>query len=89
MVVFGKGCCIREKVAVVGQKRFYSGKSVFFSGKSGCNPARWLYSGKSGSIQAIVFVFWQTGCIWAKVVVVVQKRLYSSKSGYIRAIRLF
>ena len=38
----------------------------------------WLNSGK-------VVVFWQSGCIRAKVVIFGQKWLYSGKSGCIRA----
>ena len=49
--------CTRAKVVVFGQKWLYSCKS-------GCNRARWLYSGKSG-------------CICAKVVEVGKKWLYS------------
>ena len=49
-----KGCCIRAKVAVVGQEWLFSGKRVFFGQK-------WFYSGKSGSIRAKVVVFGQKG----------------------------
>ena len=31
---------------------------------------KWLYSGKSGCNRAKIVVFSQSGCIWAKVVVI-------------------
>ena len=37
MVEFGQSGSIRAKIAVIGQKWLYSGKSGFFSGKSGSN----------------------------------------------------
>ena len=48
-----------------GQKRLYSGKS-------GCLPANWLYSGK-------VVLFHQGACKWEKVVVFGQEWLYSGR----------
>ena len=65
-------------------KRLYSSKSCCIRVKvdvfvqSGCNLAKWLYSVK-------VVVFGQSGCFRAKVVEFGQKRLYSGKSGYVRA----
>ena len=53
---FGKSACIRAKVVVFVQNWLYLGKS-------GCNPAKWLYSGK-------VVVFGESGCIRANVVVI-------------------
>ena len=62
-----------------------------YSGKTGCNRAKWLYSCR-GCIRAKVVVFglkWlfldkvvvfeQSGCIWAKVVVFGQKWMSSCK----------
>ena len=47
-----KGCFIRAKVTLIGQKFLYSGKVVVFgkkllySGKCGCIRANWLFFGK-------------------------------------------
>ena len=49
-----------------------------YSGKSGCIRGKRLYSDK-------VIVFLQSGCARAKVIVFVQKWLYSGKSGCMRA----
>ena len=45
------------------------GQKWLYSGRSGCIPAIWFYSGK-------VVVFGQNGCIWARVVVIGQQLLY-------------
>ena len=77
MDVLGQSSCIRVNVVVFGQKRLYSGKS-------GCNRAKWFFRAKvvvvrpSGYIRTKVVVFLQSGCIGTKW-------LYSGKSGYIRA----
>ena len=84
VVVFGikwlfsdkSGCIWARKLrsgtlVVLGQKWTYSGKSVVFELKC-LYSANWLYFCK-------VVVFGQSGCIWAKVVVLVQKLLYSGK----------
>ena len=47
------------------------GQSGCILSKSGCIRAKWLYSGKSGSI-------WATYLVRAKVVVFEQNLLYSS-----------
>ena len=66
---------IQAKVVVFGQKKLYSGKVVvigqklFYTGKIGYIRAKWLYSGKIGCIRGKVDVFFQSACIWAKVVV--------------------
>ena len=49
-----------------------------YSGKSGCIQAKWFLSGKN-------VLFGQSGRNRAKLVVVGQRWLYSSKSGCIRA----
>ena len=55
VVVFGKGCCIREKGVVFGQKWFYSGKSS-------CNRANWLYSVRNCCFLEKAVVFRQGDC---------------------------
>ena len=85
MVVFrekwlnlGKSGCIRTKVVVFGQMRFYSVKIGCTKGQNIC-------------IKGKVVVIGQTACIRAKVVVFCQKWLYSQKvvvfgqSGCVRA----
>ena len=58
-----------------GQKLFYWGISYCTRAKvevylqSGCNRARWLYSGKSAFIRGKVVLFGQNGVIPAKMVV--------------------
>ena len=59
MVVFGKGCCIREKGVVFGQK-------WLFSGNSGCNRANWLYSVRNCCFLEKAVVFGQGDCIGKK-----------------------
>ena len=44
MVVFGKSCCIRAKVVVVGQKWLYSGKSGSILAKVVVFWQKWIYS---------------------------------------------
>ena len=62
----GKSSYIDAKVDVLGQKCCIRPKVVVFR-KNGCIRAKMLvirqkllYSGKSGSILAIVFVFWHS-----------------------------
>ena len=76
MVVFGQGCCIR-------QKWLFSGNVVVFGQKC-------LYWDKTGCIRAKVVVFIESACIRAmwfyscKVVVFGQKWLYSDKVDFFR-----
>ena len=78
MVVFGQGSFIRAKVVVFGQELLYSGKRC-------CIRAKRLYSDKVIVFGEIVVIHqkWlysgKKGCIRAKVVVFVQKWLYSCK----------
>ena len=53
--------------------------------QSGCIEAQWLYSGKTRFILAKLMYLGKSGCNRAKVVVFVQKLLYSGKSGGIWA----
>ena len=83
MVVFTESGSIRAKVVVFLQRWLYSGKMVKFvqtwlnSDKSGFIPAKWFYSAKV-VVTGKVVCSGYNGCIQAK-------RLYSGKSGYIRA----
>ena len=93
----GKSGCILEKVVVIGQNWFYSGKrrcnraNCFYSGKSGCTLAKWLYSGKSdyirerGCIREEMVVFGQNWFVLGQEWLYSGKRLYSGKNGCIRA----
>ena len=63
-----KGCCIRAKVAVVGQEWLFSGKRVFLRAKVVLLGQKRFYSGKSGYIRTKEVVIQQSGCIRAKVV---------------------
>ena len=68
MVVFGQSDCFPANVVVFGQKWLYLNESgryavkVLVFGQGGSSPAKWFF-------RAIVVVFGQNGCIWAKVVV--------------------
>ena len=87
MVVFVQSGSIRTKEVVFGQKRLDSGKVVGFW-QSGCIWAivvlfaKWLLSGKSGSLLAKVVVSMLSGCIWAKVVVFGQSCCIRARSFY-------
>ena len=76
-VVFGQSGCIRAKWLYqdrndcIRLKWFYSCKVVVFGQK-------WLCSGK-------IVVFGESDCIWAKVVFIRAKRLYSGKSSWLLA----
>ena len=81
MVVYGKSCCIRSKVVILGQKWMYWGKVVvvwqggcirqigFNRAKNVIFGQKWLYSRKSCCVWSNVAVFEHCGCIFAKVVV--------------------
>ena len=71
MVVFGQSGCIRAKVVVFEH-------NMFFSCKSCCIRAKWLYLGKSSCFRSKVVLFVRSRCIRAKVVIFRQ-------SGCIRA----
>ena len=64
-----KNGCIRAKVVVFGQSGCVLEKAAVFEKK-------WLYSGKSGCIRAVIR---QNGCIRAVVVVFGQKCVFSGK----------
>ena len=60
----GKSGCIPAKMVLFGNKWFYSAKR-FYSVKSGCYRAKWLYS-------LTISCTWARGCIWSR-------RLYLGK----------
>ena len=71
MVEFGQNLLYSSKVVLFGLKCLYSGKS-------GCNRAKWLYLVK-------MVVFGQSGCIVRKSGSILPEWLLSGKSDYIRA----
>ena len=52
LVVFWQGVCIPTKWWNSGKVVVFE-QNLFYSGKSGCNPAIWFYSGKGGCIRRI------------------------------------
>ena len=75
---------IPTKVAVFGQKWFYSHKVVVF-GQSVCIRAKVVVFGQSGCIAAKMVVYGQSGFIREKIGCSWAKLLYSGTGGCVRA----
>ena len=56
MYVFGQSDIIRAKVIVFGKVVVFW-QRLFYSDKSGCNRAKWLYSDKKDCFREKVVVF--------------------------------
>ena len=66
----GKSGCIPVKFSI--RARLFNRAKLFVFGQMWLYPVKWLYLGKSGSIWAKLVVFCQSGCVRAKVSVVIE-----------------